>query len=439
MLSESERRAARLAVAWFSVEPALVQHAVRAVVAARTAGDTADLLTTLEQRGVLTPGQVQQLQLGLAEANVDADPIDFHVKRPRAGTAVADPERIGAYRVLRRLGEGGMGSVFLAYDEAVHGQIAIKVLSQERADVPGLLDRFRREGQSGVLLNHPNIVHAFEAGLDRTTGLHFLVLEYVDGPSAQSLLERFGRLAIGDAVRIVLDIARGLAYAHSRSIIHRDIKPGNILLTASGQAKLSDLGLAKKVDEISHLTSARQGVGTPYYIPYEQALNAKKADARSDIYALGATLYHLITGEVPFPGDSNLEVVERKSEGKYVPARALNAEVPAALEAILARMLARHPEERYQTADEMVVELERSGLAAGTPSLAVEDQPLVDASADTHNPEQATVPDLRLERPLRRKRSPAPPLAVVPRRRWAWWAMVVIVVVLLVWGVMYLR
>src|SRR5262249_2236095 len=160
--------------------------------------------------------------------------------------------------------------------------------------------------KSGALLNHPNIVRNLTVGQDRATGKHYLVLEYVDGPSAHALLDRFGRLPVGDAVHVALDVARALEHAHSRNVVHRDIKPDNILITTSGVAKLSDLGLAKRTDEASHLTGARQGFGTPYYMPYEQAMNARLADGRSDIYALGATLYHLVTGEVPFPGSSHL-------------------------------------------------------------------------------------------------------------------------------------
>ena len=148
------------------------------------------------------------------------------------------------------------------------------------------------------------------------------------GPSALELLNKYGRLSVGDAVHIILDIARGLEHAHSRNIVHRDIKPDNILITTSGVAKLSDLGLAKRTDEASHLTAARQGFGTPYYMPFEQAMNAKYADGRSDIYALGATLYHLVTGEVPFPGINHLEIVEKKDIGEFPPARSHNGNAP---------------------------------------------------------------------------------------------------------------
>src|SRR5262249_30066367 len=213
---------------------------------------------------------------------------------------------------------------------------------------------------------------------DRATGKHYLVLEYVDGPSAHALLNQFGRLSVGDAIHIVLDIARALEHAHSRNIVHRDIKPDNILITQSGVAKLADLGLAKRIDEASHLTAARQGFGTPYYMPYEQAMNAKSVDGRSDIYALGATLYHLVTGELPFPGSSHMEVVEKKSLGFFSPASAVNPAVPDVLDHILDKMLAREPRDRYQTASELIVDLDRSNLAAPVPSFTDPDRALQD-------------------------------------------------------------
>jgi serine/threonine-protein kinase len=277
---------------------------------------------------------------------------------------------LGNYRILRRLGEGGMGAVYLGYHEGNDLQVAIKVLADSLVSNQAFVDRFYREAKSGALLNHPNIVRGFEAGQDRATGKHYLVLEFVDGPSAHALLDKHGPLSVGDAVHIALDIARALEHAHTRNIVHRDIKPDNILLTRSGVAKLVDLGLAKRIDEASHLTAARQGFGTTHYMPYEQAINAKYADGRSDIYALGATLYHLVTGSVPFPGENHLDVVEKKNQGDFLPAASLNDKVPAALDQILARMLARHPRDRYQTASELIVDLERSRLAAPVPSFA---------------------------------------------------------------------
>jgi hypothetical protein len=388
MLSETERRAVRLAQASYRIDTEQIRSAVRAVIARRNQGETVDLVDVLAGQGLLSAEQAQQLQSDLTQTCLDMAAASRLAPPPGLRPAVPrDPEQIGPYRILRRLGEGGMGAVYLAFDKRDERQVAVKVLSPEHADIPGLLHRFRREGASGALLNHPNVVRAYDAGLDEATGLHYLAMEHVDGPNLHSLLERHGRLLVGDAVRIVLDIARALAHAHAHAIIHRDVKPGNILLTSTGRAKLSDLGLVKKLDEVSHLTSARQGVGTPYYVPYEQALNARNADARSDIYALGATLYHLITGEVPFPGASSIEVVQRKQVGVYVPVHVYLPWVPPELEAIVARMLACRPEDRYASAEAVGVELERTGLAAGRLS-CIDAGPHAGAEQQTHDDDQ---------------------------------------------------
>jgi serine/threonine-protein kinase len=296
--------------------------------------------------------------------------LDPARRPPRPPDPLHDLRSLGEYRLLRRLGEGGMGAVYLGYREGDEVQVAVKVLNDQLAGNQGYVDRFYREAKSGALLNHPNIVRTLNVGQDRATGKHYLVLEFVDGPSALALLEQLGRLSVGDAVHVALDVARALEHAHSRNVVHRDIKPDNILITRAGVAKLVDLGLARRTDEASHLTAARQGFGTTHYMPYEQAVNARSADGRSDIYALGATLYHLVTGQVPFPGDNHLDVVEKKNLGLFEPAVALVPDAPPALEAILARMLARRPNDRYQTASELIVDLERSRLAADVPSFA---------------------------------------------------------------------
>jgi eukaryotic-like serine/threonine-protein kinase len=294
----------------------------------------------------------------------------------------APPElrSLGDYRLLRRLGEGGMGAVYLGYEVNGGRQVALKILNDALIGNQGYVDRFYREARSGRLLDHPHIVRTYDVGQDRATSKHYLVMEYVDGPSAQALMAQRGPLPVGDAVHLALQMARALEHAHSRNIIHRDIKPDNILLTRSGVAKLGDMGLAKRTDDPNHLTVARQGFGTTAYMPYEQAVSARSADHRSDLYALGATLYHLLTGQVPFPGENHLEVVEKKKQGWFRPASSLAAEVPPALDAILARMLACLPRDRYQTASELIIDLERSRLAAAVPTFA-------DPDLARHDPE----------------------------------------------------
>ncbi len=313
---------------------------------------------------------------------------------PVAGPVPSEPPRdlrsLGGYRILRRLGEGATGSVYLAYHNGSNNPVAVKVLSDQLAANQNYLDRFYREARIGAMLDHPNIVRRSDFGQDKATTKHYMVLEYVDGPSARALLESQGRLSVGDAVHVALSIARALEYAHSRNVVHRDIKPDNILITRSGVSKLADLSLARRTDEVSHLTAAKIGFGTTHYMPYEQAINARQADGRSDIYALGATLYHLVTGTVPFPGDNHLEVVEKKNQGEFLPASTLNPEVPEVLDRILARMLARQPRDRYQTASELIIDLERAHLAAEVPSFADPDKarrdPWVQAMASPTEP-----------------------------------------------------
>src|SRR5947207_1980069 len=356
MLTEVEKRAASLAVSRFGADRAHVQ----AVVLAHAQGGKNDLLELLVGHKLLTSEPARELRLALHATQMDTSapsrngsPAAPSPAPPPAVWSPGEPMRelhsLGDYRILRQLGEGGMGSVYLGYREGDERQVAIKVLSDRLACNQGYVDRFYREARSGMAMNHPNIVRGFSVAQDKPTGKHYLVLEYVDGGSAHALIARFGQLSVGDAVHIALDVARALEHAHSRNIIHRDIKPDNILITKAGVAKLADLGLSKRTDETSHLTGARQAFGTPYYMPYEQALNAKMADCRSDIYALGATLYHLVTGEVPFPGNNHLEIVSKKDVGLYTPASMVNAVVPGALADILERMLARDPGGRYQT------------------------------------------------------------------------------------------
>ncbi|MFO0966188.1 MAG: serine/threonine-protein kinase [Gemmataceae bacterium] len=407
MLSESEKRALHLAVSRYGVDGRKIQQVAHQLTQARSRGEAVDVVSLLEREKLLTQSQGRELRAESAVNGVDSDihgaatvlpPSDA---APTEEDAFQDLKQLAEFRILRRLGGGGMGSVFLGYQENQHRPVALKVLAPPLAKSPAMVDRFYREGRSGAHLNHPNIVRNLAVGQDKASGLHYLVLEYVDGPSALELIERKGRLSVGDAVHIALDIARALEHAHSRNIVHRDIKPGNILITRTGVAKLADMGLAKRTDESSSLTLARQGFGTPYYMPYEQAMNARTADGRSDIYALGATLYHLLAGEVPFPGANSVEIIDRKALGAFRRAGEIRPGLPAVLDDILARMMALKPADRYQTASEVIVELERSQLAAGVPSFADADQamqdPVVRQRLSTAG--LSTTPDLRQTKP----------------------------------------
>jgi len=300
-----------------------------------------------------------------------------------------------------------MGAVYLAYDEKSDREVAIKVLSPQLASKPDLVERFRREAQHAIKLDHSHIVRGYEVGQEPESQKQYLVMEYVDGPSAQGLLDEFGRLSVADAVHLALDVARALEYAQSHDVVHRDIKPENILCTRTGVVKLADLGLAKQLGQASNLTATRQGFGTPYYMPPEQALSAKAADGRSDIYALGATLYHLVTGQVPFWAESQVEILELKQRGVYYPASSVRPGLPESLNHILTKMMALDPRDRYQTASELIVDLNRSKLASPVLSFvdrqAAMQDPVVKARVEI--PNQPTQVDVNAPR-----REPVPSL-----------------------------
>jgi serine/threonine-protein kinase len=287
---------------------------------------------------------------------------------PVAGSS--EPRVVAGFRLLRRVGEGGMSTVFLSYDVPGRRAVAVKLLADHLSGQQEFVNRFYREARLSRVLHHPNIIQGYAAGYDPDANKHYIVLEFIDGPSAHAALTRLGRLPVGVAVKIGIDIARALTFLHGRNYVHRDVKPDNILLHPDGSAKLADLGLAKRLSDDMHLTSVNQGVGTSYYMPYEQAMNAALVDGRSDIFALGATLYHLLTGVVPFAGSTHEEIIREKEHDSFVRVRSLNPDVPEELDAIVASMLARNPRERFQDAAALGAVLEASGLATPIPSFA---------------------------------------------------------------------
>jgi serine/threonine-protein kinase len=302
--------------------------------------------------------------------------------------------QLGDYQLLKKIGSGAMGAVYKARQLSTGREVALKALFQHIADTPKLLERFYREVQAAKVLNHPNIVRGFEAGQDH--GFHYFAMEYVDGDSLQKWLSRVGKMSLGDALHVILGCARALEYAHGKEIIHRDIKPDNILISSDGVPKLADLGMVKMLDEDMSLTQTGHAVGTPWYMPLEQAKSAKDADARCDIYALGCVFYALLTGRPPFTGKTMVDVIQAKEAGTFPPARQANTEVSERVDLILAKMTAKLPRYRYQTCAELIKDLESVGPANETldflrPSAqAAAAEPSTSASAHTPYPEEPT-------------------------------------------------
>jgi serine/threonine protein kinase len=280
-------------------------------------------------------------------------PPDPSRERPR-------PNAVGGYPLLRLLGVGGMSRVYLGYDQKVARPVAVKVLAGHLSGDQQFVNRFYREAVLARSLFHPGLVRGFDHGYDPAAAAHFLALEFVDGPTALAVGERTGRLPPGVAVRVTTDVAMALEYMHARGYVHRDVKPENVLLQPTPPAKLGDLGLAKRTAGDTALTAANQGVGTPHYMSYEQAVNAALVDGRSDVYSLGATLYHLLTGQVPYP---HSESKPASRLGAVIPASRVCGDVPLALDLVLERMLAGDPRRRYQTAAEVIAALSAAGPA----------------------------------------------------------------------------
>jgi hypothetical protein len=271
------------------------------------------------------------------------------------------------YRVLGVLGRGGMGTVYKAIQRHTDRVVALKVLAESLQIRPDFVERFRREARAIARLQHPNIVLAYDA--DQAGDLHFLVMEYVEGTSLDRLLEQEGTLAVGAAADYIRQTALGLQHAHEQGLIHRDIKPANLLLTTTGQVKIADFGLARLVSaECGPATplSASPLLGTLDYLAPEQARDPADVDRRADIYSLGCTFYHLLTGQPPFPRGTPLQKLLGHQERSPRPATELRPDMPARLAALLERTLAKQPERRPATAAEVAEEISVALSAEGT-------------------------------------------------------------------------
>ncbi len=280
---------------------------------------------------------------------------------PRASTAEQKPPSLlGDFRIVSKIGEGAMGVVYKGFQVSAEREVAVKILFPHMARNQKLLERFYREARSMGQLSHPNIVQGYAVGEEQ--GWHYLAMEYIDGRSLQKWLGLLGRLSVGDALHIVLACAEGVRYVHSLGLVHRDIKPDNILINRQGEIKLTDLGAVKWLDEDLSLTQTGHGIGTPCYMPLEQARNAKEADQRSDIYALGCVLYCLLTGKPPFNGNTIVELIMAKDVGRFTPARRYNPAVPERLDLMIDKMVAKQVKYRYQTCDEMIRDLKSLNL-----------------------------------------------------------------------------
>lgn len=304
---------------------------------------------------------------------VPGDPVPALISAPApsADPAPQDSAReayvgkvLGGCQLLEKVGHGGMGMVFKAKQLNLGRIVAVKVLPGNLAKDASFVRRFYQEARSAAQLNHGNIIHINDFGEHQ--GIYYFVMEFVDGPNLKEILKTCERFEIPRAISIVIQVCHALRHAHNRSIIHRDIKPENIMITEEGIVKLADLGLAKRMasDAAVGLTHAGSILGTPYYMAPEQAKDFSKVDARSDIYSLGVTLYKMLTGKVPFDGRTPIEVMIKAIDGKKVPVREIRPEVSPDLEAIVDKMMHRHPDKRYQDVGSLLEDLQKASVLA---------------------------------------------------------------------------
>jgi len=278
------------------------------------------------------------------------------------------------YEVGRLLGAGGMAEVFEGRDRLLARRVAIKVLQAQFARDPSFLIRFKREAQAAASLSHPNIVGVYDTGTE--DGTHFIVMEYVEGRTLKDVIRAEGPLYPERAAEVCADVCSALIAAHARGLIHRDIKPGNVMLTPEGKVKVMDFGIARATTSET-ITQTAAVVGTAQYISPEQA-QGQTVDYRSDLYSVGCCLYEMLTGTVPFTGATPVAIAYRHVREDPTPPRMLNPDVPAPLEAITLKAMSKLPDNRYQTAAEMHDDLER--FRNGQPVHAT---PLMDAAAAT--------------------------------------------------------
>jgi serine/threonine-protein kinase len=286
-----------------------------------------------------------------------------HAAHPLAAADLSGRE-LGGYRLVRRLGSGGMGDVYVAEQKSLGRRVAVKVLRPETLRRPGAVERFEREARAAAALAHGNIVQIYEVA--RVDGVHFLAEEFVAGPSLRAWLETRGPLDARQALAVLAQVGAALERAAEQGIVHRDIKPENLLLTRSGEVKVADFGLARLAADEVELTQAGTTLGTPLYMSPEQG-RGQAVDARSDLYSLGATVYHLLAGRPPFSGPTSVSVMMAHISEPLVPLAALRPDLPPAVCGILEKLLAKEAADRFASPTELLHEVAEVVPTLATP------------------------------------------------------------------------
>ena len=306
----------------------------------REQGVTKSLSDLLVEGRFVTPSQIKR---ALAAADDDS------MYQPA--------QQIPGFQIISKLGQGAMATVFKAKQLSLDRIVAIKVLPKRLSENKEFVDRFYREGRAAARLNHPNIVQAIDVG--EAAGYHYFVMEYVDGKTVYDGLAAGKHYAETDAQSIVLQVAKALEHAHARGFIHRDVKPKNIMITQDGVVKLADMGLAREVSDYETAEAeAGRAYGTPYYISPEQIRGEINIDFRADIYSLGATLYHMVTGRVPFEASTPSAVMHKHLKEPLVPPDHINTSLSLGTGEIIEVMLAKRRDDRYASTADLIADID---------------------------------------------------------------------------------
>lgn len=303
-----------------------------------------DLMVEL---GYVTPSQAARLQTSIKESKVAA-------------------QQIPGYKIIGKVGAGAMAVVYKAKQISLNRTVAIKVLPRRFSENPEYVQRFYKEGQAAGKLNHPNIVQAIDVG--EAGGYHYFVMEFVEGKTIADDISTGHIFEEQEAIEIIIQVCHALQHAHSHGLVHRDVKPKNIMINAQGVVKLADMGLARETTDIEAAQSEEgKAYGTPYYIAPEQIRGKIDIDGRADIYGLGATFYNMVTGRVPFTGDDSAEIMKKHLKEKLIPPDHINTSLSAGVSEVIEIMMAKRRDDRYKDIDELLTDLE--ALRQGHPPL----------------------------------------------------------------------
>ena len=321
-----------------------------------------DSLSEFEIRRKVNPTMLRDVMVELGYiTESQSERLKVSIKEHKAAA-----HRIPGYKILGKLGMGAMAIVYKAKQLSLNRPVAIKVLPKRFSENPEYVERFYKEGQAAAKLNHTNIVQAYDVG--EAGGYYYFVMEYVEGKTIYDELSAGKIYSEKEALDIIIQVAHALEHAHARGLIHRDIKPKNIMTTVNGKVKLADMGLARETADIEAAESeAGKAYGTPYYIAPEQIRGAIDIDGRADIYGLGATFYHMVTGRVPFMADDPADVMRKHLKEPLIPPDHINTSLTAGISEVIEIMMAKKKRNRYKDIDELLTDLE--ALRGGEPPI----------------------------------------------------------------------